>query len=92
MLALRTSRPKPPNGIAAALTLGPHSAAAAGAPCRQANSQTNPRGLWTKKLRRQSIVRFAWVAVSVAAIALATPAFATDGIEEVLREQRAADG
>jgi hypothetical protein len=86
MLALRTSRPKPPNGIAAALTLGQHSAAAAGALCRQANSQTNPRGLWTKKLLRQSIVRFAWVAVSVAVVGLATPAFATDGIEEVLRE------
>jgi hypothetical protein len=33
-----------------------------------------------------SIVRFAWVAVAVAVVALATPAFAADGIEEVLRE------
>ena len=33
-----------------------------------------------------SIVRFAWVAVAVAVVALATPAFATDGIEEILRE------
>ena len=86
MLALGTSRPKPPNGICAALALGPLGAAAAGASCRQASSQTNPRGLWTKKLLRPSIVRFAWVAVAVAVVALATPAFAADGIEEVLRE------
>jgi hypothetical protein len=86
MLLPCTSRLKPPNGIGAALTLGPRSAVAAGAPCRQASSQTNPSGLWTKKLLRPSIVRFAWVAVSMAVVAVATPAFAADGIEEVLRE------
>jgi hypothetical protein len=86
MLLPRISRLKPPNGIGAALALGPRSAVAAGAPCRQASSRTNPRGLWTKKLVRPSIVRFAWVAVSVAVVAVATPAFAADGIEEVLRE------
>jgi len=86
MLVRRTSRPKPPNGIGAVLALGWRSAAAAGAPCRQASSQTNPRGLWTKKLLRPSIVRFARVAVAVAVVALATSAFAADGIEEVLRE------
>jgi len=37
MLVLRTSRPKPPKGIGAALALGPRSAAAAGAPCGQAS-------------------------------------------------------
>ena len=31
-------------------------------------------------------MRFAWVAVAVAVVVLATPAFATDGIEEILRE------
>jgi hypothetical protein len=86
MLALGASRPKPPNGIGAALALSPHSAAAAEAPCRQASRQTNPRGLWAKKLLRPSIVRFAWVAVAVAVVALATRVFAADGIEEVLRE------
>jgi hypothetical protein len=86
MLVLGTSRPKPPNGIGAALVLGPRSAVAAGARCCRASSQTNPRRLWTKKLLRPSIVRFAWVAVAVAVVALATPAFAADGIEEVLRE------
>jgi len=40
----------------------------------------------TKKLLRPSIVRFAWVAASVAVVAVATPAFAADGIKEVLRE------
>jgi len=86
ILVRRTRRPKPPNGIGAVLALGWRSAAAAGAPCRQASSQTNPRGLWTKKLLRPSIVRFARVAVAVAVVALATSAFAADGIEEVLRE------
>jgi hypothetical protein len=62
----RTSRLKPPNGIGAALALASRSAVAAGAPCRQASSRTNPTGLWTKKLLRPSIVRFASVAVSVA--------------------------
>src|SRR6516164_4862268 len=86
ILVRRTRRPKPPNGIGAVLALGWRSAAAAGAPCRQASSQTNPRGLWTKKLLRPSIVRFARVAVAVAVVALATSALAADGIEEVLRE------
>jgi hypothetical protein len=73
MLALGTSRPKPLNGIRIALALGPHSAVAAEAPCRQASNQTNPRGLWTKKLLRPSIARFAWVAVAAAVVAAGTP-------------------
>jgi len=88
MLLPRTSHLKPPNGIGAALALilGPRSAVAARTPCRQARSRTNPSGLWTKKLLRPSIVRFAWIAVSLAVVAVATPGFAADGIEEVLRE------
>jgi hypothetical protein len=82
----RTSRPKPPNGSGAALALGLRSAAAAGATCSQANGQTNPRRRWTKELLRPSIARFAWVAVAVAVLALARPALAAGGIEEVLRE------
>ena len=31
-------------------------------------------------------MRFAWVVAAVAVVAFATPAFAADGIEEVLRE------
>jgi len=86
MLLPRTSRPKPPNGIGAGLALGPRIAAPAGAPRRQASSQTNPTRLWTKKLLCPSIARFPWVAVAVAVVALATPAFAADGIDEVLRD------
>jgi hypothetical protein len=86
MLVLRTSRPKPLNGIGAALALGPRSASPAGAPCWQASSQANPRPFRVKKLLRPSIFRFAWVAVAVAVVALATPAFAAGGIDEVLRE------
>ena len=48
--------------------------------------QANPRGLWTKKPLRPSIARFAWVAVAVAVVAAATPAFAAGEIDEVLRE------
>jgi hypothetical protein len=57
-----------------------------GAPLSQASSQINPKPLQAKKLLRPSIVRFAWVAVAVAVVALATPAFAVSGIEEVLRD------
>ena len=87
MLVLRTSRSKPPNGIGAALGLGPYLATAAGARCCQAKQPDKPETpLRAKKLLRPSTLRFAWVAVAVAVVALATPAFALGGIEKVLRQ------
>jgi hypothetical protein len=87
MLVLRTSRSKPPNGIGAALGLGPYLATAVGARCCQPKQPDKPETpLRAKKLLRPSTLRFARVAVAVAVVALATPAFALGGIEKVLRQ------